>query len=204
MIFATPFVPELTDFTKYAADITKKGLLSHHVHVVISEYDDEEEAFAFGTSISDLFFKTQFVVLPNNGTKRGKIQLANDLFRAAVNFMDSYKNENSEMSDPPMLYSDPTYRPQKTHWLNLIQSEFYHNKMPAVSGASVPDAENCKIFQGPVILGPNFSKITALLDFIPPSVHWRTHLRWDLSNNSQETNLIGAGNESVLKALTKK
>lgn len=204
MIFATPFVPGLTDFDKYAADMTKKGMLLSHVHVVISEFDDEPEAFAFGTSVSDLFLKTKFLVLPKLEAKRNRFELANELFRAAVKFHAAYKNDKSEATDPPMLYSDPTYRPQKNQWLNLLQSEFYQNRMPIVTGASTVNEENCKIFQGPIILSKEFVKTTALLDFIPSNAHWRTHLRWELHKGSQDTNLIGAGSESVLKALTVK
>ena len=202
MIFATPFVPGLTDFDKYAADMTKKGMLLSHVHVVISEFEDEPEAFAFGTSVSDLFLKTKFLVLPKLERKRNRYELANDLFRAAVRFHQSYQNDQSEVAEPPMLYSDPTYRPQKNQWLSNLQSEFFQNRMPLVTGVATTNEENCKIFQGPIILSKEFGNATSLLDFIPSNAHWRTHLRWELHKGSQDTNLIGSGSESVLKALT--
>jgi len=197
MILAVQFIPGLTDYKALAAEFKKRGNLSNHVLLVLSEAEHEEEAYQFGTEIVDLFGHSVFKALPI--MERRKAQLANDLFRHAVWFTMRYKPEDGEIADPALLYFDPTYRPSKTGWLDAIQSEYYLMRAPYAFGSSKPDVEGARIFNGPMVVSKEYGPTSGLLDFIPENVHWRNHLRWEFSKNSRETRLIGQGAESVLK-----
>ena len=202
MIISLAFIPGLTDYKALAADLKKRGNLSNHVLLVISEPEHEEEAYQFGTDIADLFFRSVFKALPP--AERRKAQLANDLFRASVRFVQTYKHGEGEVPEPALLYFDPTYRPVKTGWLDAIQSEYYLMQAPAIFGTASTDDEGAKIFNGPLVISKEYGTASGLLDFIPENAHWRTHLRWELTKNSRETRLIGQGSESVLKPLPQK
>lgn len=199
MILSLSFVPGLTDYKTLAAELKKRGSLGNHVLLVVSEPEHEEEAYQFGTDIADLFLKAVFKALPP--AERRKAQLANDLFRASVRFVQTYKHGEGEIPDPALLYLDPTYRPTKTGWVDAIQSEYYLMQAPHIFGVASRDSEGAKIFNGPLVISKEYGPSSGLLDFIPENVHWRTHLRWELSKNSYETKLIGPGADSVLKTL---
>lgn len=199
MLLITPFVPGLTNYETYAADLKKRGSLVNHVHRVISRVEDEEEAYRFGTDLADLFLKSSFQGLPP--AERTKSQLSNELFRAAARFAASYKAGEGEVPDPAALYMDPAFRPQKNGWLDSIQAEYYLKQAPPVFAAKTKaNDEGAKIFLGPLVVSKTFAGSSALLDFIPANQHWRNYLRWELTKDAQETDLIGTGSaESVLK-----
>jgi len=197
MVICIPFHPNLTDYRQLAAELKKRGNLSNHVLLVISEAEHEDEAYQFGTEVADLFLKSLSKTLP--AVERRKAQLANDLFITAARFVYRYKAQDDEIPDPALLYFDPTFRPTKSGWLDAIQSEYYLMQAPQIFGAATVDTEGAKIFNGPLVISKEFAPNSGLLDFIPENVHWRTHLRWELTKNSRETRLIGPGAESVLK-----
>jgi len=198
MLIATPFVPGLTDYTLYAADLRKKGLLLNHIHVVVCRPEDEDEAYRFGSGLSDVFLRSVTKVLSPG--ERNRITLANELFRAAVKFCSAYRPQEGEMPDPAVLYMDPNYRPTKTGWADTLQATYYLKKAPMTMGRWKLDAEDAKIFEGPMILSRNFPKQSGLLDFLPPNVHYRMYLKHELGKAAVETELIGAGSQdAVLK-----
>lgn len=202
MILCTPLIPKLTDYTAYAEDIRKRGKLLNHLHLVVSRQEDEAEAYEFGQGLSDLFLRSNFFAIPEK--KRGGLQLANDLFRAAARCVSEHVSREGELSDPALLYMDPSYRPLSNRWLDEIQADYYFRKAPMFFGRFTPEEH---LLQGPVVISKAMYKASGLLAFVPENIHWRTYLRHEVNANSAETKLIGHGSgESVLrqKAITKK
>lgn len=201
MLTILPYIPNVTDYDNLAAEMKKRGNLLNHPLLVISEPEHEDAAYLIGAKLADLFSNTKSAVLPD--APRRPVQLANDLFLMAVRVSQSLAT-SPEAQDPAILYYDPQYRPTKTGWLDAIQSEYYLMRAPHIYGASTKDDEGALIFNGPVVLSRKYGRESGLLDFLPENVHWRTHLRWEFTNNSVNTKLIGPGAESVLKLPSKK
>ena len=197
MLLATPFVPEITDYKNLATRLKEKGNLLNHVHLIICEPEHEAEAYAWGEDVTDLFLKTSIKVLAPD--QRTNAQRANDLFRSAVQFAASYQPAIGEVTDPALLYLDPTYRPSTPGWLDKIQADYYFNKAPMTYGQSTQDDEGAKIFQGPLVVSKEFGPASGLLDFVPTNIHYRTHLKWEFTKGSVESSLIGTGSSSVLR-----
>lgn len=197
MILSIPYFPSLTDYKTLANDLRKRGQLLNHSLVVICHPDDEAEAYAFGQDISDLFLRSATVALPPSD--RPKFGLSNDFFRAAVRYVESYKPQSGELADPALLYFDPAYRPTKNTWLDSLQADYYLKNAPMIFGNSKADEENARIFNGPLIISKTFYKASGLINYIPHEAHWRKYLKWELTKNSVETELIGTRPDSVLR-----
>lgn len=202
MIIATPFIPGLTDYDAYAADLKKRGKLNNHVHVVLSAPEDEEAAYKLGTSLADLFGKTFSVKLEEQ--TRSRMQVANDLFCAAARYVTKYKVEEGEMEDPALLYMDPNYRPQRNGWVNELQSEYYVLKAPPVFGTGTPDADGAILFEGPLVISKEFYPSSGLASDVPPTQFWRQYLKWDLTKDAKQTELIGTESPAMLRKITPK
>lgn len=197
MIFATPFHPSLTDFADYAKVLKRRGPLLSHIHLVVTTEAHQDEAYDFGEITSDLFLRSVHVVLPK--LDRTRNATANDMFRSALRFATRYEAKPNELADPALLYSDPSYRPAKTGWLNTIQSEYYLRGAPTVMAATEEYSDGLPLIRGPVIFSKDFPKKSGLLDFVPPTVHWRLHLRWEMARDFAETKLFGRHADSVLR-----
>lgn len=207
MILATPFVPGLTDYEDYATALKRKGECNNHVHAVIVRSEDEAAAIDFDGETAELFLKTFCrVVTPDE--EIGNTQLANLLFKEAVLFLAGYTPLAGEPSDVPMLYSDPTWRPTTTQWLNKIQSEYYTLGAPPAMGLTeeiaVSDGRADYTLHGPIVIGQSYPRAAALLNYLPPRVHWREYLRHELGRVMREATTIGTGKDAVLKPPIKK
>lgn len=203
MILGVPYHPAITDYKTLISDLRKRGQLLNHSLVVICHPDHEAEAYGLGTELSDMFQRSANSVVASS--ERRKFGLSNDFFRAAVRYVESYKSKAGELEDPAILYLDPTYRPARSNWMDSIQAEYYLNNAPKVFGKSKTDDDGAKIFQGPLVISKNYYKSSGLINFMPENTQWREYLKWELTKNSVETNLIGNGSQdSVLKPLPSK
>lgn len=196
MLVAIPFIPQVTDYDNLVAEIKKRGSLSNHSLLVLTEYENEGQAYVFASKLSEHFGEWKTQVLPE--TKRRSVKLSNDMFQAAVRASQSLPGSAENLA-PAMMYFDPGYRPQRNGWLDEIQSDYYLKQAPQVFGASTPAGDGAKRFNGPLVLSKTYGAESGLLDFLPDTVHWRVHLSWEFTNNSVETKLIGPGMNSVLK-----
>lgn len=202
MILATPFVPGLTDYDTYAAALKRRGECRNHVHLVLSRSEDEAAAIDFDGETADLFLKTFCRTVEPDG--EGNVQLANDLFKAAVGFLNGYRALAGEPADAPMLYSDPTWRPVGTQWLNALQSDYYAQGAPPAMGRLKAAENGDRVVWGPVVLGRAYAASAALLGYLPKNVHWRHYLRHEIGRGLRETATIGTGKGAVLKPAPKK
>lgn len=207
MILATPFVPGLTDYDDYAAALKRRGECNNHVHVVLVRSEDEPAAIDFDGETADLFLKT-FCRVIQTDEETGNTKLANLLFKEAVMFLADYTPLAGEPSDVPMLYSDPTWRPAINQWLGKIQSEYYTLGAPPAMGLTrevqTGDDRTDKVLHGPLVIGHAYPRAAALLNYIPPRVHWREYLRHEIGRVMREATTIGIGKDAVLKPQTKK
>lgn len=197
MILATPFHPSFTDYADYAKILTKRGPLLNHIHLVVTTKHHQDAAYDFGEEVSGLFLRSFNVVLPE--LDRTRIGTANDMLRSALRFATNYQHGTEEIPDPALLYNDPSYRPAKSGWLDTIQAEYYLKNAPTVFGDSSKAEDGSKIFKGPVVFAKDFPKKSGLLDFVPSTVHWRIHLRWELANLGVDTKLIGVDRDAILR-----
>lgn len=195
MLLVTPFSPGLTDYTDYTAFLIRRGKLLNHVHLIVARPEDEAEAYEFGEKLADHFRSSHTSILAPKS--RNAFETAVDLFRAAARFASTYKASEGEMPDPAMLYMDPSYRPSENGWLDKIQSEYYLKRGPLVFGKFEPNGH--KVLQGPAVFRKDFFKVSGLLPYVPPNIHWRNYLQHEILTNAVETTLIGHGKTCTLK-----
>jgi len=197
MIVATPFISGLTNYSLLADAYKKRGTMHYHVHLVLSDKVNEEEAYEFGKECADVFHSSKFIALPD--FNRRQFQLANDLFRAAVRFAQDYQPGEDESPSAVLLYMDPKYRPIKQNWLATLQSEYHFRNNPLVMSRPETGDGDKRMFEGPIVLRKDFGEKSALLDFLPPESLWRNYLRSELGKNHVTTHLIGGHNDAVLR-----
>ncbi|HNV10618.1 MAG TPA: hypothetical protein PKN27_04715 [Propionibacteriaceae bacterium] len=202
MILATPFVPGLVDYEAYATALKRRGACRSHVHLVISRSEDEAAAIDFDGETAELFLKSFWRTADPD--EEGNVGLANELFKKAVFFLHDYRPMAGEPADAPMLYSDPTWRPSGTQWLNTIQSDYYAKGAPAAMGRFKISENDDKVIWGPVVLGRAYARSASLLGYLPANVHWRHYLRHEIGKMMEETSTIGTSKQSVLKPPPKK
>lgn len=204
MIVTLPFVPGATDYKQLVTDFRKRGPAASHPLRVISRADDADEAYDLGQELVELFGPATFhgVTIPENHT--GRIRIANDLFFAAMTWLGSQKPEKGGSENPPLaIYLDPTYRPTRNDWLRDLQSAYYYAGAPPVFGQVVVAPDGERAFVGPVVVSAAFPKASALLNFLPDTIHWRVYLRSEMLRSFVATDLIGSTPAAVLKAPAK-
>lgn len=200
MIIALPIHKSTPGVDQIASDFKKKGTLKDHTLRVISTRADEDLAFSIADELSDHFraVTTQTLATgPRNGTK-----LANDMFFAAFKWHFNYKPGDGEITDPPMMYFDPTYRPAAINWVDQLQAEFYLKDSPAVLARTLTEGKGTTFARttvGPVIIGRKFLRDCTLIDFLGDQEHWRVRMRHELAKDCAETLQIGGGHKSLLK-----
>ena len=134
--------------------------------------------------------------------KKYGIKLANDMFLAAFKWHFKFKPESDEVSDPPMMYFDPTYRPSAMNWVDQIQAEFYLKDSPAVLAKTLTEGKGptfSRTTVGPVVIGRKFLRDCTLIDYLDDREHWRIRMRHELAKDCQETQQIGNSQKSLLK-----
>lgn len=202
MIIAIPFVPQRGDFTKLAASLIKFGGLRNHILLVASQPEYAGNAQEFYDSVKDQFSSSHLEVLgdiPTNG-----FHIGNALFTASTKWSASYVSQPGEISEPPILYLDPAFIPNKAHWVDEIQSTYYRHKTLVLGtttdledttvkiGSITHTIEGGKFFTGPVVLDNKFANRSDLIKFLQPDAIWRNTLRWEMLKSHTHTDFDGA------------
>ena len=199
MILAIPYLPGAADYRTLASDIRKRGPLTGHSLWIVSKAADADEAFDFGQELADLFDRTNaHPVELLDGIS--KIRVANSLFYAAMDHLNTRPTESGEPDSAILCYLDPQYRPTRNSWMKDLQSAYFFAGAPPVFGCPhiLPNGET-KVFIGPVVFSGAFVRRSALVNFLNDEVHWRMYLRSEMFSNYGETDLIGLGTAAVLK-----
>lgn len=187
MIFALPYIKDLTDYAQLEKELKRKGKLLLHSAVVISTVEDQTEAYDYAQALSELFARTHTVVLTE--LDRTGNQLSTDFLRAATKFGSEYQTSEGEIKDPALLYMDPGFRPAEAGWLDKIQSNYYLKRAPMVFGKFAK--EEPRIAVGPIVFAKGFYNGSGLLPYVPNNIHWRVYMQSELLSNAVETNVIG-------------
>jgi len=196
MILATPLVPELADFEKYAAKLKAKGQLRSHVHLILCRTGDEVAAIEFDEATRALFFKSAVrLVAP----EANNVALSNAFLREGCTFLRDHEEEPGEPAGVPMLYNDPTWGPTRVGWLNEIQAEFYANRMPTTMGRWEDPKADEKVIWGPLVINRAYPATSGLMAFLNGTDHWRHYLRHELGRDMVTPATIGRGKDAVLR-----
>ncbi len=190
--------PRIEEFVKA---VLSKGKCENHVLHLISRKVDEEMTYAMGEELADNFLKTTTKTLPDK--VRTANELGNDMFRAAFEFLWSYKSGPGEFPEHPLVLSTTDYRPTKSLWLDDLQSMYFLKQAVTMGKTTVGAAPKAREYVGPVVFGKKFTEDPQMLEFLNNQPdHWRQRLVWQLMKGSVETKLIGNGKESVIRKIT--
>lgn len=200
MLVLLPVHPTTPNLDTLVKDIQRKGKLENHVLRLVSRKEDEGLAFTIGEQLADTFLKVTTQSLPER--KRNAIELGNDLFRAAYDFVRDYKSGPNEFPDHPLLFLSPNYRPSCGNWLDSLQAEFFLKQATVLGRTTTGPQPKSRLLTGPVVFGKKFTESNPeMLDLLEPTTIWRERLVWQLMKGSVETKLIGSGSKSVLRKI---
>lgn len=195
MILSIPFHEDSpVDFEKFAAHLKRKGHMPNHVLMVVCLAQHEEKAFSFAMGLAGYFARHFMVVVPKE--KETVLRSSNRLFKAACKALHEYEPKKNELQDPPMCYYDPSWRPVKNGWLDMLQSEYYFANGPTVFGSLEPRSV------GPVIFSKEYPAKSRLLDFLPDNAHWRKYLASEMVNFGVKTDAIGTSEAAYIRPYT--
>lgn len=182
MTLTIPISTGLTDYAALAKTIAKLGTNPKHTLTTLATPEDDTVAYEFLNTLADCFGSLKRVVIQNPTSN-----LANQFFRAAI---DSYLPTDPKY---PMLYFDPTERPLVPHWLDVLQSNYFHCATPEIFGKFLSGTPT-----GSILFNMNYFKTSTLLDFIPPNTHWRKFLGGEMLRRNEPSA------ESILRNLVTK
>lgn len=206
MIVAIPYVPSRADFSALEGAIKAAGPCQYHTLLVLSAARDSEAAAVFRDNLKHLFQRSEIKLVADATSANGYGEL-NALFATAAQWAVHYKEEPGEVSNPPLLYFDPSQIPTTSGWADAIQAEYY-KKAGRVLGvkAEVEDrqlsngakVEGGHLFTGSVVVDKGFASRSTLLNFLTPAESWRASLRWEMLASHAESALIGQGEGCLL------
>jgi len=203
MLLAIPYHPAMpSDYTDFSVSLRKKGTNPGHSIVVISRREHEEEAYAFAHSFATSFHRHFLAVIPD--LDETLLETSNRMFKEAVKFHLNYKIEGNEMPNPPMTYFDVTWRPMRARWLDELQSDYFLKGAPTVFAKFAPEEPGPPAPIGPVVLAKDFATKSKLLDFVPPSHHWRNYLAWEMRNLGVACDAFGDADPAYVRPFTPK
>lgn len=182
MTLTVPIVKGLTDYAALAKTIAKLGTNPKHTLMTLAMPEDDAIAYEFLETLADCFGSLKRVIVTN--TEGSPTDKSNRFLRAAI---DAYLPTDSKY---PMLYFDPQQRPIALHWLDVLQSNYFHCATPEVFGKFVSGKPI-----GSILFNMKYFQTSTLLNFIPPSVHWRGWLSAEMNRRNE------ASAESILRNL---
>lgn len=187
MILAVPYHPDLpVDYKRLAADFRKFSGNKNHTILILSRPQDEDAAYEVAMNLSPNFGRSFNASLLKEGATQ--IETSNAFFQTALRFLKTYKREKNEPEGMPLLYLDPNWRPKDHRWMDELQSEYFLQGAPGVMG--VIGHRACADFTAGVVIGPKYLAKSTLLDFLPPSAHWRKYLHDELCLHAVPTKSI--------------
>lgn len=122
MTLTVPIVKGLTDYAALAKTIAKLGTNPKHTLMTLAMPEDDAIAYEFLETLADCFGSLKRVIVTN--TEGSPTDKSNRFLRAAI---DAYLPTDSKY---PMLYFDPQQRPIAPHWLDVLQSNYFHCATP--------------------------------------------------------------------------
>ncbi len=179
MTLTIPIIQGVTGYPALAKSIVKLGANPKHTLMTLNTPEDDGIAYEFAVTLADHFGAVKRVVISNPAVDK-----ANQFLRAAVR---AYLPTDPKF---PMLYFDPTQRPIAPHWLDVLQSNYFHCATPEVFGKFLAGKPI-----GAILFGMKYFQTSTLLNFVPPNQHWRNFLGADLLRRNEPTA------ESILKNL---
>lgn len=195
MLVCLPYHTDLpVDYPELAKSIMKQGTNPNHTLAVISLRSQDEGAFFFATSLADYFGRHLKHVIEDQ--PEPPAMTSNRFYTAACLVLRKFKPAPGEAEHAPMMYMDPTYRPQSPRWLDAIQADYFRCGAPKVFGNFTND--EIPVPEGPLVLSREYVETSTLAQFIPPGVHWRNYLSWELLRNSVKAAGIGSHASAVL------
>ena len=168
MTLTIPYHPAYAEHYPELADavISQGVFTSHSVNVVAME--SQTQATDFLSQMTKRLrhgYMTWVPELPESPTA-----VANRLFQTAV--MAAKDPRYIHASEAITLYMDPTWRPQKNRWMDLVLQTWNLRNRPLLMFARRP---NPRIL-GPVLIHPDFQQHSTLFKFLPHDQHWRNYL----------------------------
>jgi hypothetical protein len=198
MIFAVPFVKGYADYALLAREIRKRGPLTGHSLLVVSDADEADPAYDFGQEIAPLFDRAVFQGVNYPNGRPCSVQFANDLFFSAMTHLLTRPVYAGEPDVPVMLYTNPAMVPTRTGWMKDIQGDYFAAGAPDVFGQVTTDDEGDRQFDGPVAIARTFAKRSVLINFLADTDHWRKYLRSEMLVNFADSDSISGGEDSAL------
>lgn len=172
MTLTIPISAGLTDYDALARVIAKLGTNPKHTLTTVATPEDDNLAYDFLTSLADCFGSVRRVIVTH--TEGTPIDRSNRFLRAAI---DAYLPTDPKF---PMLYFDPTQRPIAPHWLDVLQSNYFHCATPEVFGKFLAGKPI-----GSILFSMKYFQTSTLLNFIPPNQHWRNFLSGEMSRRNE-------------------
>lgn len=182
MTLTIPIIAGLTDYPALAKAIAKLGTNPKHTLTTLSTPEDDTLAYEFLETLSDYFGGLKRVIVTN--TDGSPADKANRFLRAAI---DAYLPTDEKY---PMLYFDPTQRPIVPHWLDVLQSNYFHCATPEIFGKFLSGKPI-----GSILFSMKYFRTSTLINFIPPNTHWRSFLSAEMLRRNEPSA------ESILKNL---
>jgi hypothetical protein len=182
MTLTVPIAKGLTDYAALAKTIAKLGTNSKHTLMTLATPEDDALAYEFLETLADCFGSLKRVIVTN--TEGSPTDKSNRFLRAAI---DAYLPTDPKY---PMLYFDPQQRPIAPHWLDVLQSNYFHCATPEVFGKFLSGKPI-----GSILFSMKYFQTSTLLNFIPPNVHWRGFLSAEMTRRNE------ASAESVMRNL---
>jgi len=209
VILAFPLHSSLpVNYDDFGDELKRRGTNKGHSVLVIARPEDEEAAVDLGMELGKNFSGHAVEILPATGLRT--IEASNRFFQTALRSLVAKPRSGHAKKKPPiggptvqpenapMLYLDPRYRPNKTKWLDELQSEYFAAGAPAVMCGPVLDV-NRPDFGPAILVNKNYPMESGLLDFLDGTVHWRKFLASELINRAVFTEKLGIGAESLLQ-----
>lgn len=189
MILCIPYNPTLPGgYDKLTNAILRNGRHPNHTLFVTSKEEHGDGAFEFAMKIQAQFGRYFAVTIQDQ--KEGALHASNRMFVSALDALRQYEPSDSEMPEPVMLYFDPTWRPTKQRWLDEFQAEYYIAGAPTTFGHFKRTGGVGRVV-GPVAIKRDFLQKTKLLSFLPPDVHWREFLSWEIIGCGLQAEALG-------------
>lgn len=200
MLIFLPIHRSTPGIERLVEDFKKKGSHPAHSLQIVCTREDEDLAFSIGDALSEHFHDVRTLALPV--PDKNLVKLGNAMFFAAVRAYRGHEPAEDQVSEQPMIYMDPTYRPQDKLVFDRIQAEFFLKGAPPVMARTESSGSKDtfkRVTVGPVILGRKFLETTILIDHLDDKTHWRERMCHELAEHCTETKQIGRGNQSLLK-----
>ena len=195
MLVCLPYHSDLpVDYNDLAKSIMRCGTNPNHTLAMVSLRSQDMGAFNLATTLFDYFGRHIKVCIEDQ--PETQVMTSNRFFTAATKVLIGYKPSQGEVENAPMLYLDPTYRPQLPNWLDVLQADYFRCGAPKVFGNFRDGDPPVPI--GPIFLSREWATTSPLAQFLPHDAHWRNYLSWELLKNSVKAAGIGPHQSAVL------